>query len=226
LGGAASQPVHKKQRISEGADAVVRVPESGDGRAIKWGEKVEPPSPHIPSSVPCYSPARTRTHKQVLVTLSGTQGTALVNCAMAVVANYGCPIQDISFSRIEHTLTVGVLVEVTSRDIGIFKDFIEAGSKLEATVNFDVQTSKPGENHSLEAAPYENRVPYFATIINENGLQAKTIAELTWQLQELKISVTRGIRLTKRTFNVLELKLSIPEDNDLSVLRERLFALR
>jgi len=163
--------------------------------------------------------------ERVLVTLTGVHGTDILDCAMLVISNYQSIIHDISFSRIAHNLTVGVLLELKSHDINIFKDFIEAGSKLDATVSFDVQTGSTGFVHSLELAPYNNKENFVAILLSDYGLKSILIRDLTKLFLEYKVSVSRGLKLSQKQMNALELKLSVPEKTDLDSLREKIFAL-
>ncbi|CAO3616405.1 unnamed protein product [Cunninghamella blakesleeana] len=79
---------------------------------------------------------------------------------------------------------------------------------------------------SLEEAPYSDRIKYAASILNQNGLDAKFLSQWTQLLLKHHISVEKLSRLDKqRTLTCADLRLSVPKTVDMDSLRAELIDL-
>lgn len=179
-------------------------------------------------------------NQKVLVSLSGPHGTDIIGAVLSCVAQHSCDIEDFMFSRLYHNVTFGVLITLKSQNVAIFQDLAVQARKWDATLTFDVpdiQATEPGTKarptvngqtylpSSLDEAPYENRIKYTATVLNQNGLTPSFLFEWTQLLLANHISVEKMARLNEGKISCADYSLSIPRDVDMEQLREKLFDL-
>ncbi|GAA5795139.1 HAD-like domain-containing protein [Helicostylum pulchrum] len=192
-------------------------------------------------------------NQKVLVSLSGPHGTDIVGAVLDCLARHPCNIDDFMLSRLYHNVTFGVLITLHSDNVAIFRDLAEAAQKWDASLTYDIPDSqatepmireqkedlkknKKKENrvsqpiyipHSLEEAPYSERIKYAATILNQNGLDSTFLSEWTRLLLKHRISVEKMIRLNRDNdkLSCADLRLSVPRGMDMSVLRTELIGL-
>ncbi|KAK9768785.1 Phosphoserine phosphatase [Basidiobolus ranarum] len=164
-------------------------------------------------------------HQKVLVSLTGPHGTDIIGCILQCASTHNCEIEDFMFSRLYHTATFGVLITLTNDNVAIFQDLAEAARKWDGTLSFEIQENHGPLPKSIEEAPYQDRVKYAATILNQNGLSAKFLYEWTHLLLKHKISVEKMARLNEGRVSCADYKLSVPKTVDYDSLRVQLFQL-
>ncbi|RUS14261.1 HAD-like domain-containing protein [Endogone sp. FLAS-F59071] len=179
-------------------------------------------------------------NQKVLVSLSGPHGTDIIGAVLSCVAQHNCDIEDFMFSRLYHNVTFGALISLKSQNVAIFQDLAIQARKWDATLTFDVpdiQATEPGTKaqltangetylpSSLDEAPYENRIKYTATVLNQNGLTPSFLFEWTQLLLANHISVEKMARLNEGKISCADYSLSVPRDVDMEQLREKLFDL-
>ncbi|RUS32421.1 HAD-like domain-containing protein [Jimgerdemannia flammicorona] len=199
-------------------------------------------SPFSPTLLPAstFPPTTLLPNQKVLVSLSGPHGTDIIGAVLSCVAQHNCDIEDFMFSRLYHNVTFGVLITFKFQNVAIFQDLAAQARKWDATLTFDVpdmQATEPGTKaqltsngqiylpSSLDEAPYENRVKYTATVLNQNGLTPGFLFEWTQLLLANRISVEKMARLNEGMISCADYKLSMPRDVDMEKLREKLFDL-
>jgi len=162
----------------------------------------------------------------VLIQLSGRHGTDIIGCVLESMAKFNCTIIDFMLSRLYHNVTFGVLVRLTDESVGIFNHLSENARKWDAVLSFQIQDEREKIKHLLDEAPYDNRLKYTATVLNQNGLTSQFLYDWTKLLLETKISVEKMIRLSKdKQLNSIDFRLSVPNDLDFDDLRKRLYQL-
>ncbi|ORX95274.1 phosphoserine phosphatase serb [Basidiobolus meristosporus CBS 931.73] len=164
-------------------------------------------------------------HQKVLVSLTGPHGTDIIGCILQCASKHNCDIEDFMFSRLYHTATFGVLITLTNDNVAIFQDLAEAARRWDGTLSFEIQENHGPLPKSIEEAPYQDRVKYAATILNQNGLSAKFLYEWTHLLLKHKISVEKMARLNEGHVSCADYKLSVPKTVDYDSLRVQLFQL-
>ncbi|KAK9767135.1 Phosphoserine phosphatase [Basidiobolus ranarum] len=164
-------------------------------------------------------------HQKVLVSLTGPHGTDIIGCILQCASTHNCDIEDFMFSRLYHTATFGVLITLTNDNVAIFQDLAEAARRWDGTLSFEIQENHGPLPKSIEEAPYQDRVKYAATILNQNGLSAKFLYEWTHLLLKHKISVEKMVRLNEGHVSCADYKLSVPKTVDYDSLRVQLFQL-
>jgi len=162
----------------------------------------------------------------VLIQLSGRHGTDIIGCVLESMAKFNCTIIDFMLSRLYHNVTFGVLVRLTDESVDIFNHLSENARKWDAVLSFQIQDEREKIKHLLDEAPYDNRLKYTATVLNQNGLTSQFLNDWTKLLLETKISVEKMIRLSKdKQLNSIDFRLSVPNDLDFDDLRKRLYQL-
>lgn len=162
----------------------------------------------------------------VLIQLSGRHGTDIIGCVLESMAKFNCTIIDFMLSRLYHNVTFGVLVRLTDESVDIFNHLSENARKWDAVLSFQIQDEREKIKHLLDEAPYDNRLKYTATVLNQNGLTSQFLYDWTKLLLETKISVEKMIRLSEdKQLNSIDFSLSIPNDLDFDDLRKRLYQL-
>jgi len=162
----------------------------------------------------------------ILIQLSGKHGTDIIGCVLESMAKFNCTIIDFMLSRLYHNVTFGVLVRLSDDSVDIFNHLSENARKWDAVLSFQIQDEREKVKHLLDEAPYDNRLKYTATVLNQNGLTAQFLYDWTKLLLETKISVEKMIRLSKdKQLNSIDFRLSVPNDLDFDDLRQRLFQL-
>jgi len=162
----------------------------------------------------------------VLIQLSGKHGTDIIGCVLESMAKFNCTIIDFMLSRLYHNVTFGVLVRLTDESVDIFNHLSENARKWDAVLSFQIQDEREKIKHLLDEAPYDNRLKYTATVLNQNGLTSQFLYDWTKLLLETKISVEKMIRLSEdKQLNSIDFRLSIPNDLDFDDLRKRLYQL-
>jgi phosphoserine phosphatase SerB len=162
----------------------------------------------------------------VLIQLSGRHGTDIIGCVLESMAKFNCTIIDFMLSRLYHNVTFGVLVRLTDESVGIFNHLSENARKWDAVLSFQIQDEREKIKHLLDEAPYDNRLKYTATVLNQNGLTSQFLYDWTKLLLETKISVEKMIRLSKdKQLNSIDFRLSVPNDLDFDDIRKRLYQL-
>lgn len=172
-----------------------------------------------------FPPAALLPQQKVLVSLSGPHGTDIIGAVLESASKYNCEVEDFTLSRLYHNVTFGCLITLTETNVDIFKDLAEQARKWEGTLFFDVHDKKEPLPNSIEDAPYENRVKYAATVVNQNGLSVKFLYDWTSLLLELKISVEKMMRLNHGKVSCADFKLSVPYDVDIDSFRAHVFEL-
>jgi len=162
----------------------------------------------------------------ILIQLSGRHGTDIIGCVLESMAKFNCTIIDFMLSRLYHNVTFGVLVRLSDDSVDIFNHLSENARKWDAVLSFQIQDEREKIKHLLDEAPYDNRLKYTATVLNQNGLTSQFLYDWTKLLLETKISVEKMIRLSKdKQLNSIDFRLSVPNDLDFDDLRQRLFQL-
>jgi len=162
----------------------------------------------------------------ILIQLSGRHGTDIIGCVLESMAKFNCTIIDFMLSRLYHNVTFGVLVRLSDDSVDIFNHLSENARKWDAVLSFQIQDEREKIKHLLDEAPYDNRLKYTATVLNQNGLTSQFLFDWTKLLLETKISVEKMIRLSKdKQLNSIDFRLSVPNDLDFDDLRQRLFQL-
>jgi len=162
----------------------------------------------------------------ILIQLSGKHGTDIIGCVLESMAKFNCTIIDFMLSRLYHNVTFGVLVRLSDDSVDIFNHLSENARKWDAVLSFQIQDEREKIKHLLDEAPYDNRLKYTATVLNQNGLTSQFLYDWTKLLLETKISVEKMIRLSKdKQLNSIDFRLSVPNDLDFDDLRQRLFQL-
>ncbi|GBB90127.1 hypothetical protein RclHR1_00170031 [Rhizophagus clarus] len=165
-------------------------------------------------------------HQKVLVSITGPHGTDIIGCVLECMANHDCEIEDFMLSRLYHDVTFGVLITLRSNDIDLFKDLAEASRKWDGTLSFDVHDdNRTHYTFPIEDAPYENRIKYTATVLNQKGLSPQFLNDWTKFLLKEKISIEKMQRLNEGKLSCVDYKLSIPNNIEFERLRQELFAL-
>ncbi|TPX71811.1 phosphoserine phosphatase [Spizellomyces sp. 'palustris'] len=176
-----------------------------------------------------FPPASLLPQQKVLVTMTGPHGTDIIGAVLENLARYKCEIDDFVLSRLYHNVTFGCLIRLASEDVDIFRDLAESARKWDATLFFDVQDATKGDpvGSSLEDAPYENRLKYTATVLNQNGLTSRFLHAWTRLLLDEKISVEKMTRLSASGAKLcsVEYRLSVPADVDFDRFRATLFQM-
>jgi len=165
-------------------------------------------------------------HQKVIVSLTGPHGTDIIGCVLECMAKHDCEVEDFMFSRLYHNVTFSVLITLRSDNIDLFKDLTETSRKWDGILAFDIHDSK--QSHfisSIEDAPYEDRIKYTATILNQNGLTPQFLNDWTKFLLKEKISVEKMQKLNEGKLSCVDYKLSVPIDTDFEKLRQELFSL-
>ncbi|CAG8717620.1 2961_t:CDS:2, partial [Acaulospora morrowiae] len=124
-----------------------------------------------------------------------------------------------------HNVTFGVLITLKSDNVDLFRDLSEAARKWDGTLSFDIHGKQDPLPKSIEDAPYENRVKYTATVLNQYGLSSKFLDDWTKLLLREKISVEKLQRLNEGKLSCADYKLSVPIETDFELLRQELFQL-
>ncbi|ORZ38776.1 hypothetical protein BCR44DRAFT_1479240 [Catenaria anguillulae PL171] len=167
--------------------------------------------------------------QRLLITLSGPHGTDITAALLNVLGTHGLTLEDFSFSRLHHQVTFAVRVHLPNQfdDDSLVSDLAAAAKKWNATLLFDAPDPDAPLPASLEDAPYNNRIKYTATVLNQAGLTAKFLGAFTRLLLQFKISVERMGRLTTagNLLNCIDYQLSVPRDADTDAFRSDLFAL-
>ncbi|ORX46017.1 phosphoserine phosphatase serb [Piromyces finnis] len=162
----------------------------------------------------------------ILIQLSGKHGTDIIGCVLESMAKFNCTIIDFMLSRLYHNVTFGVLVRLSDESVDIFNHLSENARKWDAVLSFQIQDEREKIKHLLDEAPYDNRLKYTATVLNQNGLTSQFLNDWTKLLLETKISVEKMNRLSKdKHLNSIDFSLSVPNDLDFDDLRQRLFQL-
>jgi phosphoserine phosphatase SerB len=162
----------------------------------------------------------------ILIQLSGKHGTDIIGCVLESMAKFNCTVIDFMLSRLYHNVTFGVLVRLNDESVDIFNHLSENARKWDAVLSFQIQDEREKIKHLLDEAPYDNRLKYTATVLNQNGLTSQFLYDWTKLLLETKISVEKMIRLSKdKQLNSIDFRLSVPNDLDFDDLRQRLFKL-
>jgi len=162
----------------------------------------------------------------ILIQLSGKHGTDIIGCVLESMAKFNCTIIDFMLSRLYHNVTFGVLVRLSDDSVDIFNHLSENARKWDAVLSFQIQDEREKIKHLLDEAPYDNRLKYTATVLNQNGLTSQFLYDWTKLLLETKISVEKMIRLSKdKQLNSIDFRLSVPNDLDFDDLRKRLYQL-
>ncbi|KAI8067945.1 HAD-like domain-containing protein [Gongronella butleri] len=191
-------------------------------------------------------PAFIAPNQKVLVSLSGPHGTDIIGAVLTCLARHPCTIEDFMLSRLYHNVTFGVLITLQSDNVTVFRDLAEAARQWDASLTFDVPDSQATEPtvrntnkenaknsddniylpSSLEEAPYQGRIKYAASLLNQNGLQPAFLSDWTQLLLKYRISVEKLARLDKtKTLSSADLKLSVPNTVDMDQLRAELIEL-
>ncbi|KAJ3189514.1 hypothetical protein HDU85_003145 [Gaertneriomyces sp. JEL0708] len=189
------------------------------------------PSPLL-SNVPknaWFPPAALLPQQKVLVTMSGPHGTDIIGAVLENLARHNCEVHDFALSRLYHNVTFGCLIRLASDNVNIFSDLAQSARKWDATLSFDVQDAAKGDpvTSSLEDAPYQGRVKYTATVLNQNGLTPRFLNTWTRLLLDERISVEKMTRLSASGARLcsIEYRLSVPSDVDFDQFRAALFQL-
>ncbi|CAB4481144.1 phosphoserine phosphatase serb [Rhizophagus irregularis] len=162
-------------------------------------------------------------HQKVIASITGPHGTDIIGCVLECMAKHDCVIEDFMLSRLYHDVTFGVLIALRSDDIDLFKDLAEASRKWDGTLTFDVHDGD--RILPIEDAPYENRIKYAATVLNQKGLSPQFLNDWTKFLLKGKISVEKMQRLNEGKLSCADYKLSVPNNTDFERLRQELFTL-
>jgi glycine cleavage system regulatory protein len=165
-------------------------------------------------------------HQKVIVSITGPHGTDIIGCILECMAKHDCEIEDFMLSRLYHDVTFGVLITLKSDDIELFRDLAEASRKWDGTLTFDVHDGN--QTHftlPIGDAPYENRIKYTATVLNQKGLSPQFLNDWTKFLLKEKISVEKMQRLNEGKLSCADYKLSVPNSTDFDRLRQELFTL-
>ncbi|KAI9099484.1 HAD-like domain-containing protein [Phlyctochytrium arcticum] len=186
-----------------------------------------PTSAHPPKNY--FPPASLLPHQKVLVTMTGPHGTDIIGAVLENLARYNCEIEDFVLSRLYHNVTFGCIMRLGSENVDVFRDLAESSRKWDATLLFDVLDTNKGDaaSKSLEDAPYENRIKYTATVLNQHGLSSKFLEAWTRLLLDKRISVEKMTRLSAAGEKLcsIEYRLSVPSDVDFDQLRAALFQM-
>lgn len=162
----------------------------------------------------------------VLIQLSGKHGTDIIGCVLESMAKFNCTVIDFMLSRLYHNVTFGVLVRLSDESVDIFNHLSENARKWDAVLTFQIQDEREKVKHLLDEAPYDNRLKYTATVLNQNGLTSQFLYDWTQLLLQTKISVEKMQRLSQgKQLNSIDFRLSIPNDLDFDDFRQRLFQL-
>ncbi|CAG8570795.1 9023_t:CDS:2 [Ambispora leptoticha] len=170
-----------------------------------------------------FPPASLLPNQKVLISLTGPHGTDIIGCVLECVAAHDCEIEDFMFSRLYHNATFGVLIALRSNSVELFRDLAQGARKWDGTLAFDVHNVEKPLSNSIEDAPYDNRIKYAATVLNQNGLTAEFLDEWTKILLDAKISVEKMQRLNEGKISCVDYKLSVPLGTNFEKLREQLF---
>ncbi|RHZ54929.1 hypothetical protein Glove_421g69 [Diversispora epigaea] len=182
-------------------------------------------SKFVPSSDSWFPQAALLPRQKVLISLTGSHGTDIIGCVLDCMAKHDCEIEDFMLSRLYHNVTFGVLIVLKSDNVDLFRDLAEASRKWDGTLSFDVHGHQDNLPKSIEDAPYENRIKYTSTVLNQNGLSSKFLDAWTKLLLREKISVERMQRLNEGRLSCADYRLSIPNGTDFESLRQELFQL-
>ncbi|RIA97021.1 HAD-like domain-containing protein [Glomus cerebriforme] len=173
-----------------------------------------------------FPPSNLLPHQKVIVSLTGPHGTDIIGCVLECMAKHDCEIEDFMLSRLYHDVTFGVLITLNTHNIDLFRDLAEASRKWDGTLAFDVHDRDQNYyTSSIEDAPYENRIKYTATVLNQNGLTPQFLNDWTKFLLKEKISVEKMQRLNEGKLSCADYKLSVPNNTDFERLRQELFTL-
>ncbi|KAI9218737.1 hypothetical protein BC828DRAFT_387811 [Blastocladiella britannica] len=123
-------------------------------------------------------------------------------------------------------------------DVAFVSDLTAAAKRWNATLLFDAADPDAPLPASLEDAPYDNRVKYTATVLNQlpGGLSAEFLHAFTRLLLRFRISIERMGKLGATAaadahhgaaggVACIDYLLSVPRDADTDAFRSELFAL-
>ena len=178
-----------------------------------------------PATSPSFPPVALLPSQRIIITLSGPHGTDIPGCLLENLAKFDVRIEDLMFSRLYHRVTCAALVQLKSQDVSVFKHLTSGAKKWDAELRFDLYSEQEKLPKSLEDAPYEGRLKYCATVLNQNGLTAGFLSEWTCLLLRYKISIEALKRLNDGRLCVLDMKLSVPKDADFDQFRTDVFQL-
>ncbi|CAH1763481.1 1497_t:CDS:2 [Entrophospora sp. SA101] len=166
-------------------------------------------------------------NQKVLISITGPHGTDIIGCVLECMAKHECEIEDFTLFRLYHNVTFSVLTTMKHENVELFCDLSDAARKWDGNLTIDLQGVADQEKpiKPLEEAPYDNRIKYAATVLNQNGLTAKFMDEWTKLLLREKISVEKMQRLNEGRLSCADYKLSVPLGTDFDRLRQDLFQL-
>ncbi|CAI2179066.1 14185_t:CDS:2, partial [Funneliformis geosporum] len=173
-----------------------------------------------------FPPSDLLPHQKVIVSLTGPHGTDIIGSIFECMAKHDCEVGDFMLSRLYHNVTFGVLITLSSDNIDLFRDLAEASRKWDGTLSFDIHDDNQNDfTSSIEDAPYENRIKYTATVLNQKGLTPQFLNDWTKFLLKEKISVEKMQRLNEGKLSCADYKLSVPFTTNFEQLRQELFIL-
>ncbi|CAG8729387.1 15574_t:CDS:2, partial [Funneliformis caledonium] len=173
-----------------------------------------------------FPPSDLLPHQKVIASLTGPHGTDIIGSIFECMAKHDCEVEDFMLSRLYHNVTFGVLITLNSDNIDLFRDLAEASRKWDGTLSFDIHDSNQSYFvSSIEDAPYENRIKYTATVLNQKGLTPQFLNDWTKFLLKEKISVEKMQRLNEGKLSCADYKLSVPVTTNFERLRQELFIL-
>ncbi|KNE59998.1 phosphoserine phosphatase SerB [Allomyces macrogynus ATCC 38327] len=223
-------------RASRQMGSTSQVMTVADGNGVGDDTIDRRPSSSVPllregkTPTPWFPPAALLPSQRVLITMSGPHGTDIIAALLECISKANLRVDDFSFARLHHHVTFAVLVQLPASpplDVAFVKDLTATAKRWNANLLFDAQDANTLPP-SLEDAPYDNRVKYTATVLNQRGLTPAFLNDFTKMLLTYRISVERMARLNSALAGAMtsvDYKLSVPRDVDVDVFRADLFAL-
>ncbi|KAJ3376595.1 hypothetical protein HDU92_009208 [Lobulomyces angularis] len=153
----------------------------------------------------------------------------IIGAVLQCVSKYNLPVEDFVLSRLYHNVTFGCLTKINNESVQIFQDLNVLAKKWESSLFYDSYSDSDKVFNSLEDAPYQDRVKYTATVLNQVGLSSEFLFDFTRLLLDYKISVEKMFKLSGLQKGEMlcsaDFKLSVPLNVDFDQFRADLFNL-
>ncbi|KAJ3202887.1 hypothetical protein HK099_001704, partial [Clydaea vesicula] len=168
-------------------------------------------------------------NQKILISMNGPHGTDIIGAVLQCVSKYNLPVEDFVLSRLYHNVTFGCLTKINNESVQIFQDLNVLAKKWESSLFYDSYSDSDKVFNSLEDAPYQDRVKYTATVLNQVGLSSEFLFDFTRLLLDYKISVEKMFKLSGLQKGEMlcsaDFKLSVPLNVDFDQFRADLFNL-